>query len=138
MAKAIKSILVIENSEYWAESIVSALSKKGYKPHWFVRGRRTKDGIVLTAMGGTETLLDVSQFDVALVDGRLDQFSDQGPELTPAIVALGLPVIGISGAPSLNEAMVEGGASGSYLKHDIFTDLASGKLKLETLMHASA
>jgi CheY-like chemotaxis protein len=134
MAKAIKSVIIVENSQEWAELIVSVLEKKGYQTAWFVRANLVGNDIVLTAIDGKLTTLDASQFDVALVDGRLDQFSLDGPTLTPHLVAAGLRVIGISGAPSLNQAMVEGGASGSHLKHDLFTDMHQGKITLESLL----
>ncbi len=138
MAHEIKRILVIENDDYWGELIASALTKKGHDVSWFVRVNRVRDGEVaglkLMGMDGKEIRLDPANYDVVLVDGRMDQFSLHGRDVTPDLVALGMTVVGISGSSGLNDEMIGLGAKAGVMKHDLFLGLAKGDLDLHKVL----
>lgn len=139
MAHEVKRILVIENDDYWGELITSTLAKKGYEVSWFVRVNRAPAGdgtLMLMSMGGKETRLIPTNYDVVLVDGRMDQFSLHGWEVTPDLVKLGMTVVGISGAASINDEMIGLGAKAGVMKHDLFLGLMKGELDLPKVLGA--
>ncbi len=141
MAHEIKRILVIENDDYWGELITSTLTKKGHEVSWFVRVNRARAGedagLMLMSMDGKETRLDPSNYDVVLVDGRMDQFSLHGWEVTPDLVALGMTVVGISGSAGINDEMIGLGAKAGVMKHDLFLGLMKGDLDLKKVLDSA-
>lgn len=125
--QAIK-VLLIEDCLELGDLLQEVLQAEVESVTWFVRARINQGNVVLMNADGKESPLDCSQYDVALVDGRLKGSSIDGWDLIPHLVAGKLPVIAISGDPNINKRMIELGAEKSLEKFDIFSAARKGTL----------
>ena len=117
-------ILIVEDDLFWGDLLAAALKRRGYEVAWFVRAELVgADGVKLMDPDGKTATLKADEHDIALIDGRLSFSNIYGWELTPRIVAAGLPVIAISGADGYNEQMLEAGARQKLPKYDLFKAL---------------
>ncbi len=127
-----QKILFVEDDLVLGELFMTVFEKTNHGVSWFVRARLSPDGSGLTLMSedGAETVLRDGDYELALVDFRLKGSPIDGPEVTSYLVAAGIPVIGISGLPSLNKLMVEAGARGAVAKDELFSLLLRGKVEI--------
>ncbi len=110
------NILVIEDDILLGEILSDLLMTHGHTAEHFVRARVQDGEILLTDRDGDETRLDAQRFDLAFLDGNLGRLSLSGPQLTPHLVKVELPVVAMSGADSVNEDMVGLGARAAVVK----------------------
>lgn len=113
----VQNILLIEDTLDLGDLLVYVLEREGHAVSWYVRARITPEGLMLMEPRGKEVLIDASVFNIAFVDYRLKGSPINGPEVTAELVKSKLPVIAMSGLPSLNEEMIERGAVASCEKH---------------------
>ena len=129
MAK--KRLLFIDDDLFWGEMIVELLTKRDFQVDWFVRAELQGEGaVVLMTPDGTKVPLRPTEYEVALIDGRLKGSLVDGWQLTPIVVALGLPVIALSGLTAFNEQMLAAGAHKAIVKGELFTQLMKGPVSL--------
>lgn len=129
-----QKILLIEDDLTLGELLVSILSETGHGVTWFVRARfsgEPDNGLILMDADGAESRLDCSRFELALIDWRLKGSPINGPEVIPAVVRSGLPVVGISGLSWLNEELTAAGARTALVKDELMSKVLSGKLVIE-------
>jgi DNA-binding response OmpR family regulator len=124
-------VLLVEDDLWWGELLAESMQKRGYDVTYYCRAKLVGDnGVEFTDADGKIFPLRAEDFDLVLMDGRLKGSDINGWDVTPRLVAAGLPVIGISGADSFNKLMIEAGARSGYAKSDLFIKLADGELTL--------
>lgn len=126
-----QKILLVEDDLVWGELLHSSLQRAGYHASWFVRARFSDASVILMYADGRECVLNAGDFEIAIVDGRLKGSPIDGWDLTPTLVAAGLPVIAASGDPWINERMIEAGAFRCLAKHDMIGPIVKGTFVFE-------
>lgn len=133
-----KTVLLVEDDITLGDLIVSAMTRRNYQVTWYVRARLDQSGsLVFMNDRGVESNFDKAdnainyEYEFALVDSRLKGSDMQGIEVTRELVKRGVTVIGSSGLPYLNQALVKAGAVGGIEKHEIFTRVLKG----DSLLH---
>jgi hypothetical protein len=125
-----QKILFVEDDLTLGELFMTVFQKTSHGVSWFVRARPSPGGLLLMSEDGTEMPLSAGTFEIALVDFRLKGSPINGPDVTSFLVAAGIPVVGISGLPSLNELMINAGARGAVAKDELFSLLLRGKVEI--------
>ena len=125
-----KKILLLDDEFYFGEILQILLERSGNQLTHFVRARVDGNAVVFMDPSGKETTIDPSCFDFALLDGRIKGGTMNGWDITPHMVRLGLPVVAISGADSLNEQMLKAGARMAVRKDLLWNALRDGSFKL--------
>ena len=121
-------LLLIDDDLVLGDLLVEVLRKRGHAVAWFVRAELIGDvDVRLMHADGKTSLLNARDHDLALVDGRLRGSSIDGWDLTPRLVAAGLPVIGLSGAEYFNDLMVKAGARKGMSKDKLFFAVMNGE-----------
>jgi hypothetical protein len=125
-----KKILVVEDDLTWHELLLSVLKDNDLEYDAFVRVYAEGDDFVFMDIDSRKHSVDLSNYWLALVDGRLKGSTPQGIDLARALPKKGLPVIATSGSRYLNEDMVRAGALTGIPKDQLFTGLHKHQLNL--------
>ncbi len=121
-----KKVLLLDDEFYFGEILQMAFERLGCELVHFVRVRVEGDNVILMNPTGQETRLNQADFDFALLDGRIKGGNMNGWDITPYMVRLGLPVVAMSGADSLNEQMLQAGATTAVRKDLLWSKLRDG------------
>lgn len=121
-----KKVLLLDDEFYFGEILQMAFERLGCELVHFVRVRVEGDNVILMNPTGQETRLNKGDFDFALLDGRIKGGNMNGWDITPYMVRLGLPVVAMSGADSLNEQMLQAGATTAVRKDLLWSKLRDG------------
>lgn len=124
-----KKVLLLDDEFYFGEILQILIDRLGGELVHFVRVRVEGDKVILMNPAGTESTLTKGEYDLALLDGRIKGGNMNGWDITPYLVRLGLPVVAISGADSLNEQMLKAGATAAVRKDLLWDKLRHGTLK---------
>jgi len=89
---------------------------------------------LLSNLKGERVSIKAEDYLVALVDGKLSMSELDGTGVTAALSKLGLPVIAVSGADSLNHEMIKAGAFKAIRKHHLWFGFLHGKAIYDHLM----
>jgi DNA-binding response OmpR family regulator len=119
--KPSKSLLLVEDDLSLGELLTSVFAKTGHGVTWFCRARIQDANLVLMDTDGNENVFKTDSYELALVDFRLKGSPLDGPEVTAFLVKAGLPVVAISGLPSLNDVLIQAGARGGISKDQLFS-----------------
>lgn len=141
-------LLLIEDDLTLGELLVTVLKRAGHEVTWFVRARWAvapavglsrasveNPGVKLVLMdadGKESVCVPPLKYELALVDYRLKGSPIDGPDVTPYLVACGLPVVGISGLPTLNDDMIRAGARGGIAKDQLMSKVLSRELVIDS------
>lgn len=127
-----RRVLVVEDDLFMGETIVEGFGRLGHSASWFVRARLGGDGaIILMDADGKESTLDAASYDVAFIDYRLKGSPIDGTDLTPHVVAAGLPVVAMSGLDTYNQQMIQLGARASCVKDELAFTLLKKQFDIE-------
>lgn len=126
MALKGKKILFLDDELSMGEIMQLTAERHGAELTHFARARIHDDKLVLMSPEGKETVLATGDFDFALVDGRIKGGSVHGWDVTPYMVKLGLPVVAVSGADSINEQMIAVGATKAVRKDKLWDAFRDG------------
>lgn len=121
-----KKVLLLDDEFYFGEILQMAFERLGAELVHFVRVRVEGDNVILMNPTGQETRLAQGDFDFALLDGRIKGGNMNGWDITPYMVRLGLPVVAMSGADSLNDQMLQAGATSAVRKDLLWSKLRDG------------
>ncbi len=121
-----KKVLLLDDEFYFGEILQIHFERLGAELVHFVRVRVEGDNVILMNPTGTESTLSAGTFDFALLDGRIKGGNMNGWDITPYLVRLGLPVVAMSGADSLNEQMLKAGARAAVRKDLLWDRLRDG------------
>lgn len=130
MAISGKKILLLDDELAFGEIFQIMLERSGNELTHFVRVRVDAGKVIMMNPDGKETTLAQGDFDVALLDGRIKGGNMNGWDITPYLVLLGLPVIAMSGADSLNDQMLKAGATTAVRKDLLWDKLRDGSLSI--------
>lgn len=130
MAISGKKILLLDDELAFGEIFQIMLERSGNELTHFVRVRVDAGKVIMMNPDGKETTLAQGDFDVALLDGRIKGGNMNGWDITPYLVLLGLPVIAMSGADSLNDQMLKAGATTAVRKDLLWDKLRDGSLAI--------
>lgn len=126
-----RKILVVEDDLTLGEILAEGFERCGYSASWFVRARIADGKVILMNPDGKESTLDAASYDVAFVDYRLKGSPLDGTDLTPYLVAAGLPVVAMSGLDTFNQQMIGLGARASFVKEDLAFKLLRQQFDVE-------
>ena len=107
-------ILVVEDTKFMADTAVELLTNMGHEVTC-VAGFSDAETPVFNDSDDNDVELVLEDFELVFLDGDL-LHHEEGKDVVPAIVKAGVPVVGTSTLPNMNEAMVEAGATGSVPK----------------------
>ena len=130
MALTGKKILLLDDEFSFGEILQIVLEDMGNQLTHFCRVRVADGQVVLMNPTGKESVLSKGEYDFALVDGRIKGGNMNGWDITPHMVRLGLPVVAVSGADSLNKQMLAAGAKLAVRKDLLYERLRNGALEI--------
>lgn len=125
-------IIIVEDSPRLAVALRTVLEEQGHSVTWIL-GVSAIDSEKLQGYPGMWSFhfprccvdeVQLSDFDLAFVDGHLDGILD-GPLVVPTLCAAGVHCIAISNDKGLNAKMCAAGASSSVLKDEVITFVSS-------------
>jgi CheY-like chemotaxis protein len=125
-----KKVLLLDDECSFGEIFQIMFDRLGAELVHFARVRVEGDNVILMNPTGKESTLNRGDFDFALLDGRIKGGNMNGWDVTPYMVRLGLPVVAISGADSLNEQMLQAGATAAVRKDLLWSQLRDGMFKI--------
>ena len=121
-----RRVLLVEDDVSLGELLVLCLTRHSdVAVSWYVRARLSADSqdLILMEADGQEVVFTMkalaSDFDLAFVDYRLKMSTMTGIEVTRKLAAAKLKVIASSGLFTLNEELIEAGASAAIDKDKI-------------------
>ena len=121
-----RRVLLIEDDVSLGELLVLCLTRySNATVSWFVRARLSADSqdLILMDADGQEVVFNAkslaNDFDLAFVDYRLKMSIMSGSEVTSKLAAAKLKVIASSGLYTLNEELIEAGATAAIDKDKI-------------------
>lgn len=108
-------VLIVEDFCALAKALAARLQEDGVEVQCVVGFRKLDDQSEAVDLDGQDVTLTMSDFDVALVDGCIEQFNDEdnsieGPAVIEQLVKGGVACLGISTVGEINEKMVSLGA----------------------------
>jgi len=102
-------ILIVEDAVCMARAFEAVLTQQGHDVQCVVAFESLEPVVAIT-LDKEKVALDLSSFDIALVDGQLIQCQFQGPQVVQAFVARKLACVGISSQDEINLELITLGA----------------------------
>jgi hypothetical protein len=131
-------VLIIEDADFMALAMQSALEQQGHQVDW-ICGVHTFEPFVGIDKNEQpmSNSLDVSSYDVVFCDGQLFG-QHQGPAVVEVLAARNIACVGISSEHKLNNEMCANGATFGALKTYIFAAMVENELPVESCRQPSA
>jgi DNA-binding response OmpR family regulator len=131
---ASQKLLVVEDDRLMWDLIEEILQSRGVEFEIFARGSIVDGQLLLMNLKSEKVSIKAEDYLVALVDGRLSMSELNGTGVTAALTKLGMPVIAVSGADSLNDEMIGAGAFKAIRKDHLWYEFLRGKAIYDHLM----
>lgn len=127
-------LLLVEDDKTFGQAFKVFLTAKGHDVVW-LRAVETLDPFQAVDGSGTKVTLEVSQFQLALMDGQLDESPiEKGEDVAAQLLAQGVKVLGISSQNGPNKQMVSLGAAAAANKAVAFVALVGGLISIDDIV----
>lgn len=123
-------LLLVEDDKAFGSAFKAFLTGQGHQVTW-LRSVESLDPFTGLDGSGVKVVVNVTDNQLALVDGQLEKSAFQGPAVAAQLSAQGVKVLGVSTVGNLNEEMVNLGAIAAANKAVAFIALFSGKLSVD-------
>ena len=128
-------LLLVEDDKTFGQAFKAFLIAKGHDVVW-LRAVESLDPFHAVDGSGTKVTLEVSQFQLALVDGQLKESPiENGEQVAAQLLAQGVKVLGISSQNGPNKEMVRLGAVAAANKAVAFCALYSDMIAIDDIVN---
>jgi CheY-like chemotaxis protein len=128
-------LLLVEDDKTFGQAFKAFLTAKGHTVVW-LRAVESLDPFTAVDGNGTKVAVEVSDFQLALVDGQLEESTvSEGAAVAAKLLAQGCKVLGISSQNGPNQEMVRLGALAAANKAIAFVAIICEMITVDDIVN---